>query len=441
MAGNDLWTLKIPIELREVDDQPASSKAALLARVRELAPDPSVFEGENAVQPFLWRTTISTNKIDSYGTVMQPSTLKNFADDAARGVPVLESHNSYNLPIGRSLTGKYSGPQGTGLAKVLSDAYMTPGLSNGRVSTDDMILGIRSGVYTDASVGFRGGEIICSICEAPMFGRGAKCLHWPGETYTDADGNNPKVAIGRVENANLGEFSMVYDGATPDAMVDKIYRMVQSGDMDYPDVHRLQVRYGFKPDPIYELTSRMTKQETPATPELPDGWEIRNEGNPSNPQWVLTPKGDSVGTEEQRNEQAETLSKQLEEANRNLAAALTRAGAPAGSGADWFADEITRLRPLADMGNTYKADLIESAVVEGRRARGTEFTEETWRGMMAGMTIDQIKQVRTDFEKVASKLLQGGRQTTDGEEPEQKDDAATEDTDRRSGIPAAYYRA
>lgn len=458
MPTSDLWTIRVPIDVRELADQPASNKSALLARVREIAPDPTIFDGEGAPVPFLWRTIISTNKIDSYSTEMLPSTLKNFAEDAANGVPVLESHNSRNLPIGRSLTGTFKGSQGTGVATVRADAYMTPGLHNGRISTDDMIRGIRTGVYSDASVGFYGGTITCSICNEAMFGRESACPHWPGDTYTNEKGA-AQVAIGRIGDAHLGEYSMVYDGATPGAMVEKVYRMVGAGEMEYPDFVRLQRRYGLTVDSPYRLVSSNKTNDLGAmtfgnalglTPwqvdSMPADFGERLSADvldritealaKRQEQPEPKPEGGNMGNEENREQSPETVSVKLEEINAGIRAALTDAGAPVDSTVRWMVDEIRRLRPDADAGRAYRSDLIEDTIAEGIRAKGADnFAAETYRGMLAGMTLDQIKQIRADFKEIAAKVLPTGRQTTDGEAPPNDDQEAE---DRRRFAAAAY---
>jgi hypothetical protein len=97
-----------------------------------------------------------------------------------------------------------------------------------------------------------------------------------------------------------------------------------------------------------------------------------------------------------------------------------------------LAEEAERLRPLADEGRQYRADLVEQAVTEGKRAMGADFAEETYRGLLGNASIDVVKRMRDDWKTTGDKQFPGGR--------------LTQDTDGRpatpvtNGVPDAAYR-
>ncbi|HEY8838248.1 MAG TPA: hypothetical protein VIO16_11350, partial [Dehalococcoidia bacterium] len=80
----------------------------------------------------------------------------------------------------------------------------------------------------------------------------------------------------------------------------------------------------------------------------------------------------------------------------------------------WVEVEIERLRPLADDGKRYRDDLIEDAIKEGIRA-DEAFPVETFKGILARSTIDEIKVMRANWATKGAQNHQGGRQTGDDE--------------------------
>jgi hypothetical protein len=212
-----------------------ASLQELMAKARRSAMDPSVFDDH---APFFGRATISTNRTDSYFTRMRPSSLKNFARDAAEGRSVLTGHNHQSLGVGYSLTGEYIADGEDG--RVESDFYTVRGLPD----TEDVITRIRSGLVRDTSIGFYGGDIICSICGLSWMDW--ECQHIPGLSYPVDGGENGRarraegereVAFGDVEDSHLAEYSLVFDGATPGCGLLKAYREVDAGRVN-PDTAR-----------------------------------------------------------------------------------------------------------------------------------------------------------------------------------------------------------
>jgi hypothetical protein len=211
----------------------------------------------------------STQAIDSFFTRMHVSSLMNYAEEAKLGTPVLNSHRSggyskqAELPIGRSYNGLVeSDPENAEMQRFVASAYMLRNnRANGSVNTDDIIAGIEAGTVSDISIGFAFGAgtpeknytdrtiLRCSICgndflRSDPWGDGEdNCNHWPGEMYKSEGGKKSELCVLDVVNAHLSEFSTVYNGATPGAVILKAQRAVSEGLLDKPMIHRLEDTY------------------------------------------------------------------------------------------------------------------------------------------------------------------------------------------------------
>lgn len=225
-------------------------RPALLALARNHAPDPSIFEDH---PPYFFQAEVSSNRLDSYYTRMDATSLRNYAEDATAGVSLQNSHQWRSLGFGRSVQGQFIGAQGNGVARTLVDFYSLPGLNLNGVATDDLIAGIRSGLVSDVSVGFYGGEYRCDICGRDMM-RDWDCWHIPGFYYNvkDKDAKSAKsakekeeqvLATATILNARLSEVSTVYDGATPGALILKAERELEAGRLRPEMARTLEQRY------------------------------------------------------------------------------------------------------------------------------------------------------------------------------------------------------
>ena len=241
-----------------------ASSESLLKKAKDTAPDPSVFDEEGRA-PFFWEAQISTDEIDSYFTRMDEGTLRNYAADVESGVSFMNSHNIYQMPMGRSLEGKYTRGSGDNLSRVDASFYTL----RGTPETDHFIDLTRAGIQKDVSVGFKPGYFKCNLCEGDPFNWWTgTCMHIPGLKY-DKDGNSKRLARliqddeqGRAQLAtltydevratrkkkdsdagfelcfawvmdgHLREVSAVYKGATPSAHITKIRMLALQGELD-----------------------------------------------------------------------------------------------------------------------------------------------------------------------------------------------------------------
>jgi hypothetical protein len=389
-----IYATPAAVSLRATDTE-------LLTLARKLAPDPSIFD---EVEPLLWGAEATNNRLDAYFTRMHESSLKNFAEDLNAGISFQDSHLTRKLGLGRSLSGRYVGAQGNGVAHVIGEFYSIPGLAE----VDNFWRGVRSGVYKDVSIGFYSAEFRCSVCGGDAWkwwGEDA-CHHIAGMEYDilDEKGNVKEraTAFYWVKNARLSEVSIVYDGATPGAEIIKVkaQREADAGRLRPEAAQVLEQRYRIKlPGARHAYAGTTFKEER---------MEEQARENP--------PATEEAAVIEATTELVEGTS----DAERTLAEirAILVEAAPRGmllpKAARWLADEVARLRPLADDGAAYRGDLIAEALAEGVRAFGAGFAQETYKGVLAGATLDTIKRMKEDWRAVGDKLFPGGRLTQDG---------------------------
>jgi len=372
------------IDLRATADKLPNLRA--IADKRAL--DPTVFDD---YPPFFFGGIISNDRWDSYDTRMGLTSLTNYARDADAGVPYLRSHNKHGDPVGGTLTGTLEGKL------VRADVYMI-----GDPESAVYIAKIRAGIVKDQSIGFTGGEYMCSICGKDMkrWMDPDGCMHFLGAMYpvTDKKGNvKPErgevKARATIENAGLLETSGVYSGATPGAFIDKARAFADAGQMEQRTLDFVQVRYGIKlpaqrhVHPVANREATMTEEEIQA---------LR----------------DAEAAVQKRVKALEAL---VALAKAPIASVIPadRAELPLADQVTWLADERARLLPMAADGAAYRTALTEEALTEGARAHGTEFQREIYSDMLSRAPIATIRQMRDDWTKAADKLFPKGRQTQD----------------------------
>lgn len=394
---------------------------------------------------FRFEAEISSTALDAYFTHMDGSTLRNFARDATTGVALLDSHDGYKLGVGYSDGGRYEEEDGAG--RVIVSFYIVPGIRFGGnhsfASSDDYIRAIRSGVVRDVSVGFHGGRWICDLCKQPYFGQGSACNHVAGYEYEiERDGRMTReVCTVAIYDARLSEVSLVYDGATPGAMILKAEQEAEAGRLSPETVRQLERQYRVRlPKPknvtirgglvtattadgvnttvrIDVDNGRSATGGAPATDGQGDGMSNNvdvqvDEPTPAEPEVQAEESEARAAVEAVRRALVEVRAPEgvaLDAAVRGLGRQLAEAQAEL----ERSRAEVTRLQPLADQGRAYRDELINQAVAEGVRALGETFPEETYRAMLANAPLEHIRQVRDTFAAQAAERFPGGRQTQD----------------------------
>ena len=156
--------------------------------------------------------TISSGKRDSHFSYMSDDTLRNYAADAAAGVPFMLDHASdMEKQIGRTIAGSYDEAEKRTVSTVsmLRDTDSTP--ENMRIN--EYIRRIERKFYDSCSVGYRDGTEVCRLDGKDIWDWAGDdpCPHIPGRSY---DG---KVCEYDINNAFLREVSLVPSGSNPDA--------------------------------------------------------------------------------------------------------------------------------------------------------------------------------------------------------------------------------
>jgi hypothetical protein len=386
-----------------------ATTAELLAVAKSRAPDPAIFD---EYQPYFWSSQISNNRLDSYWTKMRPSTLKNFADEATVGVAFQDSHKTDSLArtLGQSLAGRYTGPGGDGIAHTDADFYTLTGLDP---IIDTFVRKVRGAIVRDNSVGFHGGQLICSICGKDMM-RDFSCWHWPGFEYVvteDGKKTDKKVlAIGEYEDAHLAEVSAVYDGATPGAMIIKAHREIEAGRLKPEQVLMLEQRYRIH----LPSTNHMHPAVSMKEPIMPgsDDERAAPENDPGQRAIATLASLRALFGSETTDDGLVTRVRELQTEN-------------------------ARLAPLAKDGETYRGDLVTQALAEGARACGESFDADTYRGILDSAPIATVKRMRDDWTIIGNKQFPGGRATVDEDE---QGDRQQRESSNKNGVPDEAYK-
>lgn len=403
--------------------------AALLETIRAHVLDDAILETN---EPYVWQAQASNDREDAYATRMHRSTLENFAADASAGVAFMNSHRTggfiglAELPMGRTIEGKVVGASAANPLRVDITSYTLRGLDLNGLSTDRFIDGMRSGIARDVSVGFYGGEYRCSICDRDML-RDWECRHWPGREYPKLDAKGKEVegetlrAVAWIHDAHLAELSVVYDGACPGAMVLKARSLASAGELKPQEIDFLEARYRVR---LPVLARSFPGADIPQPAQEAEHMDLTPEQIASI-RLALTSAGAAPDAD------IPTAVRAVVDGAQVTSAALIAANEQIDRLRP-FEDEVTRLRPLADEGRAYRADLVTSALTEGARAYGTDFSEETYRGLLEAAPLETIKRMAADWKKAGDEIFKGGRKTQDTTEPKP--------ANGRAPVPMTAYR-
>lgn len=398
-----------PMRVQQVATRAASS-ATLIALAKERAPDPSVFDD---AEPHLFTGIVSTLAVDSYFTHMAPSSLTNFAQDMEQGVALQDSHSTYRLSLGRSLTGRSIRGKGELPTRTEGEFFMLPNSSVSGMSTDDVMRNIRAGSLTDLSVGMSAGTWICDICGGNL-ARWSECPHWPGQEYTPEGKDQPVVATATIHEARLAEVSLVYSGSTPGAVIQKVIRAVAAGQLEPEKVRVLETCYRMKlpgSRHIYPVTPHEPPAALPASsakpegtmPETPTGTPPPAERSPEM-LTLLTRAREVVGIEVAAGAQPPTDE-----------AVMERLLAQAGRVPE-LDKRVAELVPQAKDGEAYRAAMVDAAWTEYVRAGLAEgVVEADQRALWAGTPLAQLLKEQSHYRKLGDARLGNGRQTSEGE--------------------------
>lgn len=421
MSENSTNQAIFPIQVRAIGD--AARRDSLLSILRtERLLDQEVLDEH---PPFFWGGIISSGRVDAYYTRMLLSSLRNYARDASQGVAFLPGHDHKHLPIGSSLTGELI--ENGNEAEVRADFYTLTNLQIGNIRTNDFAAGIKAGITRDLSIGMYGGEYICDICEQNYLRAtsGTGCPHLAGFTYEEEKGGVVRQILCTVgiDDARLAEVSGVYDGATPGAMIEKVYELARSGALDSEDVRHAESVYRLDKEVAQRMLALPSLQKRHAGVDIPG----------------QKPREEERMNAEQFKELTSTLVRAgvLKEEQRESASE-----AEVLSAADKLAKRVAELEPRAADGDAYRSDLVSEALAEGVRAYGDKFAKETYEQTLRNAPLAVIKQMRDDWKAVGDARFAGGRQTTEGEEApnEQHPEGSRNGKQVELRAPASQYK-
>jgi hypothetical protein len=372
-------------------------------------------------QVYIFPAQPSTDMLDSYYTRMHETTLRNFATDARLGVALMNSHrkggfgSGAELPIGRSFDGQVT-THATGLA-LFSKAYMMRGKNVTGISNDDIIDCIEGGTISDLSVGFKGGDYRCSACGADLFSR--DCTHMPGLSYGDPG----QMAFAWIHNANLSEFSLVYDGATPGAMILKANRLHEDGHLDRFQTSMVEDRFRIRLVPSvsvpgHDIFLAGEKKETGTggtdmTIKDIVGSFTAVEGLPPELLVELDRVASGEETAESYKDIVAILAPRLiPDDSRAVAAEERLVGLE--DEVRTLKEEAVRLNQVAEDGRLYRKTLVDEVIQAGIRLHGNDFNEDLYRRIAEESTrsIADLQGMRDGFDRQFKANIPNERLTT-----------------------------
>ena len=413
-------------------------KIVAVSQVPDKVRQTGVIDADNAKRAY-YRGVISTNQLDSYFSQMAESSLKNFARDAEKGVTVLDSHNHRTAGIGMSATGMYEE------GKVYSDFYLVRsvplGASQSYASTDGFIAMLEDGALRDISVGFTGGTEYCDICGGNIWSY-ADCRHWPGNSYIIGEGEEETIVVctTTIEGAELSEFSLVFDGATPGAeVVEKANYLAEQGLIDLKEKHNIEKRFDvrFKQGLNFPEPKELELKNTTDTIDLDNGKQPATRGK----------EGDTNMTLEEVQKELEETKTQLNEARENAKThkeaaerattleaendSLTTRNKTLEERQDQDRETIERvlgekrnaetdldkLKPLADEGKRARKEAEEESAKQYIRSQGDTLDDaklERFKGTLANLdSVQDVRDMGETYKEIADDKYPEGRKTKD----------------------------
>lgn len=400
-----------------------------------------------------YRGIISNGNLDSHFSRMAESTLRNFAEGAANGVSVLDSHNHRTVGIGMSVTGEYED------GNVYSDFYLVReiplGASQSFASTDGFIKMIEDGALRDISVGFTGGTEYCDICGGNIWSY-AECRHWPGNSYIVGEGDEEVIVIctTHIEGAELSEFSLVFDGSTPSAEItDKANVMAENGLIDIKQKYQIEKRFNirFKEDLKFPEPEELIVKPSSDKIIIPDNYKVSDKrqsdskGENTMAKTIeelqqevtdLTAQLDEVRANadtykeqaenatalEAQNDTLKARNEKLEERDKDNRDTIERV-----LGEKRAAEQaVEEMKPMADEGKRARKEAEDKAIKEYTRLQGEDLDDEKLERQKRTLsnlgTLDDVRDMGETWAEAADDKYPKRRQTTDGDDDKEGDD-------------------
>ena len=180
--------------------------------------------------------TLTDGSVDGHGSIMTEKSMRNYAEEAARGVPFMKDHGEgVEMQLGRTIAATYDEENKRVVATIslLRDTEDTP--ENMRIN--EYIRRIERKYYDSCSVAFRDAIETCNLCNKEIFDfhRDDPCPHIPKRTY------NGVVCTYDVDDAHLRHVGLVTSPSNPNAKfmdmrnwTDEMRSIKQEGDVGSP---------------------------------------------------------------------------------------------------------------------------------------------------------------------------------------------------------------
>lgn len=325
----------------------------------------------SAEDVFVYQGIISSDAMDSYYTKMDAETsLRNYANDLKAGTPLMTYHETSQSPIGRSFDSSIDVKE-DGKTVVRGLFYIVRHTKINGESTDDLIRQIETGTLTEMSVGFGGINLWykSSYDGKDIF----ESRYYPGDK--DENGN---LVYYYIMNATLREVSLVYKGACPDAVVERIRNDLPNMEDAERQIQKYETRFNVRID--------MPKQRS-------------KEGKRMNIEEITraVEKGDL-----QRGELLKALKVDaITDGQRSILKEL---------GEDASIETVRSLKEKAEIGKRAFEEKLDE-LVKARVAIGQEFDQEKYKEQMRSMDVDFIEDQTRLFEDIKKAEFKPGRQT------------------------------
>lgn len=325
----------------------------------------------SAEDVFVYQGIISSDAMDSYYTKMDAeSSLRNYANDLKAGTPLMTYHETSQSPIGRSFDSSIDVKE-DGKTVVRGLFYIVRHTKINGENTDDLIRQIETGTLTEMSVGFGGINLWykSSYDGKDIF----ESRYYPGDK--DENGN---LVYYYIMDATLREVSLVYKGACPDAVVERIRNDLPNMEDAERQIQKYETRFNVRID--------MPKQRS-------------KEGKRMNIEEITraVEKGDL-----QRGELLKALKVDaITDSQRSILKEL---------GEDASIETVRSLKEKAEIGKRAFEEKLDE-LVKARVAIGQEFDQEKYKEQMRSMDVDFIEDQTRLFEDIKKAEFKPGRQT------------------------------
>lgn len=347
---------------------------------------------------FIFEAELSSTRVDSYSTAMTRTALESFAakiNTRAAGIPLMANHNTYTYAVGRIFRAVVV-ESGDGEYVLVIRAYIDRDDENGDggISAKAIIRKIESGTQKDMSAGFRVLAYGCSICGKPMAAAYGdmyeSCGHTPGVRYDGVE------AFAWIEDAELVEGSLVYHGATPGTMINKIVAQAARGNLSLIEARGLLSRFGAQESIISELEEPDMKAK-----ELLTRAAAKTSGTLAA---ALTKRSEEIAEDAKVEEAIDAVGEVIAEVQAENENLVTQLEAEKAAKEEAEA-KVAELQPHADAAQAEFDGEVKEALEEGVRALGDKFNSAVVEATLRAVKIEDVRAMKEQYRSIAENLL------------------------------------